>query len=252
MTHRATWKGSREIQEQPGSPRRVKSAAGIQITRVFRGPYEALVAAEPAIGATLEGTAGVFVDSVETVPDAAGPLGPGTMTIVASTPDPDSDGQSPEAPIYEVDWTQLEKPLEQHPRYQSTGDKPLNEQDLVDIENWKNETDRTLRSQGKYRSADGNEVTLSLNAKDLAFKILRGQSSYIVAAPVVRVTSRTYAKPLTSATGTKGHPPAAAGYPPGYEWVKTADRAMRQGSRGTWERIEEWTGADTWDGDIYL
>ena len=36
----------------------------------------------------------------------------------------------------------------------------------------------------------------------------------------------------------------------GFE-LTTADKATRSGGRGKWERIEEFTGAEKWDADIY-
>jgi hypothetical protein len=39
--------------------------------------------------------------------------------------------------------------------------------------------------------------------------------------------------------------------PGGYLWLSTADRSTRTGTYGKWQRVQEWTGADSWDATIY-
>ncbi|BET67212.1 hypothetical protein ASA1KI_21300 [Opitutales bacterium ASA1] len=249
------WKGSRDIHEDPRSPRREKSAQGLRVVRTFNGPFTSLVASEPTVGQEMEGYEGVPVLTVQTEPLDAGPSGPGRMVIVAGNDEAGGGGgvigSEDIAPTYEVEWTQLEKPLEQHPRYVSGGANALTDADLVDLDLWKQETTRALRIAFKYTSADGTEVTLSSNAQHLAAKVLRGQTSYFVPAPVARETTRSYTKPSTSTMGKRVSPPLGIGAPSGYEYVNSADRAIRQGRSGTWERVREWLGAEEWDHDIY-
>lgn len=232
MAHSLTrWLGSDGIHEQPGSPRVTNTGSGNKTTRVYRGPFSALIEAQPAVGQTVAGSIGK-VESVEIVPDGAGRAGPGTMTIVLA------DDQE----TFEIEASTLEKPLEKHPLF-TTGAKALSEDDLDKIAAWK-----ATNSAAERTTAF---AALSANAKYFVGKLRRGQESYIVPAPIARKTSRSFEKPVTSATGKRGAPAGFPGLPAGYVWLKTADRAVKQGPRASWERVEEWTGADEWDADIY-
>jgi hypothetical protein len=216
---------------------------GERIVLVYRGKYSTMLAARPAIGDEVTGFEGNYVDQVDLVPDGAGTSGPATMTVVlvsetwsgATTPDLDL--------TEEVEWSQLEKPIEQHPRYQSGGGAELDSDDLDAIEEWRNAT--TAEDRSTLYGA------LTTNAKELADKIRRGQSSYIVPAPVVRKTTKSFETPSSSAQGIRTTSAPVTGAPSGYVWLGTADRAVRQGGRGKWERVQEWTGADEWDSDLY-
>lgn len=252
MSNIPLWRGSQAIHEQPGSPVRERSADGLRITRIFKGPFQALVAAEPQIGAAMEGTPGVAVSSVRTEPDEAGPLGPGTMTVEAT----DEGGHGEiipvtQPPVYEVEWGSIGKSIEQHPRYRPGGVNALTFLDRLQLESWKAEQSPELRSIYKWDLAGTLAGPLSANAQHLAFKLLNDETSYVVSAPIARRTTTSNFKPPTSACGKRENPPGEVGAPPGYEWLKTADRALRYGGAGQWERTEEWTGADVVDHDIY-
>mgnify|MGYP001065892957 CR=1 FL=1 len=121
------WRGSVEIFEQPGSPRITSTPQGDRTVRVYRGPFAALKSARPTPGQTMAGFDGK-VDSVDVVPDGAGPNGPGTMTITIAT----------DEVVYEIDTTMLEKPLAKHPLFAAGGDKALTSDDSDKIEGWKN------------------------------------------------------------------------------------------------------------------
>jgi hypothetical protein len=242
------WRGSEDIHEAPSSPRRVLTATAQRVVRVFHGPYSALVAAEPDIGSEMVGFSGLYVEQVETVPDGAGADGPGVMTVTLAVEW--VAGTDSGLPSYECEWTMIERDLRLHTRYATGGANALTAADLTQLKKWEGEDDEAKRAAFQFTKADGTSGTLSANAQHIAGKILRGQTSYIVPAPVARRTTYSYSVPSTSGCGQRGNPPAATGYPSGYEWIKTSDRRMRQGS-GKWERIEEWTGADTVDADIY-
>jgi hypothetical protein len=252
-----TWKGSKEIHEAPTSPKREKSVQGLRITRVFNGPFASLVAAEPSIGQVMEGYEGIPILTVSTEPLEAGPTGPGRMTIVAGNDDLGGGGTGgidpivDLAPTYEIEWTQLEQPLLQHPMYAAGASVELTPADLANLEQWKQESDPALKAVYKFKATNGSEVTLSPNAQHYAGKVRRGIESYFVPAPVCRKTTRHFTKPQTSAMGRRQNPPGDVGAPPGYVWLVSADRAIRQGRGGTWERITEWLGAQSWDTDIY-
>lgn len=244
-----TWRGSTEIHEAPDSPRRTWTAAGLRVIRVFRGPYAALVAAAPDVGDEMVGTPGVYVEQGEIVPLEAGMTGPGVMTITLAN---ESTEEGEDQPTYECEWSLLEKDLRLHPRYLTGGANALTATDLTQLKKWEGEDDEAKRAAFQFTKADNTTGTLSANAQHIAAKILRGQTSYVVPAPVARRTTRTYSVPATSACGQRENPPTATGAPTGYEWMKSSDRRLRQGAHGKWERIEEWTGADKIDADIYV
>ncbi len=229
---RTRWIGSSRIHEQPGSPRVVNTAQGNKTTRIYRGPFSALLNAQPNLGQTIDGSVGM-VESVEIVPDGAGMDGPGTMTIVLAN----------DQATYEIEASTLEKPLEKHPLYRPGGDKELSDDDLDKIAAW-----RTANNSAERKALF---TALTTNAKHFVNKLRRGQESYIVPAPIARRTTRSFQQPSPEQTGKRGTPGNFPGLPGGYVWLKTADRAVLQGIRGSWERIEEWTGADEWDTDIY-
>ncbi len=232
------WKGSLDIQEDPRSPRYETTASGLRITRVYRGPFSSLLAAAPAPAQEMADFPNARVESVSIAPDAAGMSGPGTMTIVAS-----DDSQNV---TLEVDWTQLERDIRVAPYYSL-----LTTSTMANLARWEQEDDPDLRGNFQFKKPDGTIGTLNGIVAGLANKLLRGQQSYIVPAPVARRTTRSYTKPITTTMGKIENPPVEIGAPAGYVWLKTADRAIRQGRNGKWERIEEWTGADWWDTEIY-
>jgi hypothetical protein len=226
------WIGSTRIVEQPGSPKVINSGSGNRTIRTYRGPFSALDSAQPGVGQTVDGSIGK-VETVEIQPDGAGTDGPGTMIVTLA------DDQV----TFEVDGATLEKPLERHPLYNAGGDKALTDADLDKIATWKNASNAAERATAY--------AALSDNAKHFVSKLRRGQESYLVPAPVARKTTRSYVKPTTATIGKRGAPGGFPDIPEGYEWLKTNDKGIKQGARASWERVEEWTAADTWDHDIY-
>jgi hypothetical protein len=228
------WKGSREMQEDPESPINGNNKDGATQTRIFNGPYATLASAIPArlsnvIGSPLT----LYVDTTELKKQ---PGGNGKLTINLSAnpfPDPGQD-------VQELEWVEIQKPLLQHPRYQPGGVRALTDTDLDQIEEWKNATTATLRASTYAR--------LTANAADYVDKIKRGEESFVLYAPVVRVTQKTPSMPACGGCGkistpTEGQPSAE------YVYLKTADRRMRQDRN--WSRVQEWTGAQSIDTDIY-
>jgi hypothetical protein len=139
--------------------------------------------------------------------------------------------------IIEVDWQQIQKPLESHPRYRSGGAAPLNSTDQIQIAQW--------RATGTPLFA-----SLSSHAKDFATKILAGETAYLVAAPIARQITNYYILLTVGANlGTFSTVTPFGGCPGGYMWLKVTDRGRKDSAY--WERTEEWLGADYWDTDLY-
>jgi hypothetical protein len=229
------WQGSAAIQEDPNSPQWTNDQNGQQCQRIFGGRYASLLATQPLRGASMAGFAGVFVDSVVV---KNGPGNKGNMTVILKpsiTPGIDSD-----QPTEEMEWSEIQKKLELHPRYQATGAKPLTDPDLDKIEEWKSET----TSDGRNKAY----LKLSANAKEFVTKLRRGEDSFIVFAPVARATYKSKAQPVSTNCGFISSPPPDLTIE-GYTYLKTADRMIRQS--GNWEHVLEWTGGTNIDTDIY-
>jgi hypothetical protein len=254
----ARWVGSREIREVPDSPDWDFSNTDDSCTRVFEGPYDKILASPPTTGQVMAGVpAGFYVDRVKVKRHKSGK---GTMTVMLSRKKSGTAAAGPEQPQYEVEWSKVDRPLETHPRYGAGGAKELAEEDLVDIEKWKDEKNESLRKDFKYTPYDGSTSTVELgaSAKDLARKLLKGTTSYQVYVPVLRKTTPRRTKKAAAGAGFRDTPSAAEfGTLPvqksgaAYVWMKTADRSVKSGRNGTWNGVEEWMGFDAVDTDLY-
>jgi hypothetical protein len=133
---------------------------------------------------------------------------------------------------YEIDWVVVGRPLIEHPNFSSSGSKRLTDEDLEKIATWEDE------------KTPENFSVLSDNAKYYATGIMKGISSYDDFAPVLSKTTTYVGGPgPTSSAGMKDNPAGFPNRPSGYEWIKSADRSLRSGTRDKWDRTEQWTGA---------
>ncbi len=242
-----TWKGSTAVQPQPGYPRFRRDARGIAVTMQYRGPYATLRTYGPAIGDDIVLGAFelepddeiVFCESVDCQPDGAGEAGPGTLTVVYSNV-PNSGGLLvASTTTIEVDFAAVERPLLLHPRYCTGGAKALDTAARKKVETW--EADKSA----------ANYAALTAEGLDYAAKVLKGTTSYLVGAPIARKTTRSTTAPTVSSVGTRSATAPVSGAPSGYQWLKIADRAVRQAPASGWERVEEWQGAKEIDADLY-
>jgi hypothetical protein len=228
----ATWRGSIAIQEDPNSPQIQIDVNGWKRVRIYNGQYSILNAAAPPRGAL---TADGMVDVVDL---KRAPGGRGILTV---TYGPYSfAGLDAPGGLQEIEWVEVQKKLEQHPRYQIGGPAALTASDLDKIEDWRTTTSATERAS-KFSA-------LSFNAQDFAAKVNRGQDSWVIYAPVARQTLRSQSEPTAGGCGVIQSPPPLIAIT-GYQYLKTADRVSGQGTH--WEQTREWTGADSWDSEIY-
>jgi len=244
------WRGSSALIESPDSPVITLNKDGLTYVKTFTGPHAACVAAIPARGVNVTGVpSSLSVDIAEVKKEAGGK---GTLTItLVYVPDPglgDMAG-SENTSIHEIEWAEVQRPLAQHKRFQTGGENPLDDGDWTDIDGWKAEPDQSLRKDFKYKDKTGTEVTLGDGAQEFCKKLLRGQEIYNEYTPVARLTTSSTTKPTTGACGTIVSSPSVEGFPSGYKWLKTADRACKRSKK--WERVQEWTGTWWWDTDIY-
>lgn len=217
--------------EQPGSPSYHRDANGRTCQRVFRGSTSVIKAMEPSIGASMFdlGDSSLLVTSTDIRSLESSEI---SELVVALSNNVDSEMLNPDlsGETIEVEWSQIDKPLEQHPLF-----KDLTKEELKLISNVLN--DKAQESEIK------NETALKLYEKKR-----RGQDSYLVFAPVVRRTTKQRSRPTSTSCGKISSPPVGVA---GYTFLKSADRASKNSADGYWTRQEEWLGADSWDKEIY-
>lgn len=245
--------GTLIIYESPDSPQ-WKFAEHDTCVRTFTGPYADLFAMRPPRGEPMEGTGDNMLVQDSTLKRSK--LGQGTLTVNLAGSNPATGSSDPDDPLstlIEIDWVAVQKDLRTHPAFTADGSYPIDTIGWARIEKWKNEQDETLKSAMKYRPADGSAaVDLTDDQKIVAGMILKGVDGYNLYAPVVR---KTTVFPLQPGSGTAGfiqqmNQVIAYDIPAGYEWLKTACRLVQQQDR-TWQRTEEWTGAEKWDPILY-
>lgn len=160
-----------------------------------------------------------------------------------------TDGQYP---FYEIEWTQQEKALKQHPAFAD-----LTPAEWTAVDFWEKETDLAAKAAFQYyaRNKDNEAIgaiqTLSTtpspdnSQQDYAKLRLFGVDSFLDFAPVARKSSRFrgWNAPETSDAGQKVGSDPFDGVPIGYLWLKSADRSSKQGAGSEWMRQEEWLGA---------
>lgn len=233
------------MQLQPNSPKFKRDARGATLVFEFKGPMSLLKTYGPAIGDDITlGAFGyepeeeiVYANSIECTPEV-GDDGPGTLVVVyTNVPDAGWQLLVGNQTTVEVDCVLQERPLVQHPRYCTGGANALTDTDRANIQKW--------------RDGEVAYATLSTNAKHFADKVKKGIESYFAPAPLTRKTTRGGSMPSVSSVGTRSATAPATGAPAGYEWLKSADRGIRQAPAMGWERVEEWLGAKEIDADLY-
>jgi hypothetical protein len=237
---------------KPGFPKTSNSEKSYRITIEYIGPYSTLASAEPASNdAWGEYDGRVATTDLEPVPGTD----LGELTVICEyfyeAGDGGADAGIAKEVSYEVEWVVFQRSLFEHPAFSINGTGTtykLDSQDIADIEAWQNEPNPTLKSAYKYNelavTGSGDEAELSAAAKMFCRGLELGIENYEDYAPVIRKTT-TYVSglPGTSDAGSEGGEPSFDGKPDGYEWRKSADRAIRAGGQTKWERVEEWCGA---------
>jgi hypothetical protein len=164
----------------------------------------------------------------------------------------------------EIDWVAINKDLRTHPMFDDSEDDsddviswlnqyPITMEGWAKIEAWRAETNVALKTADplfKYKDAEGAEQTLSEAETYAAKKILKGNDSYNIYAPVVKKTSLYKDQPPNSGAGYIEDPTVTIDIPEPYKWLKTACRSTQNQDK-TWQLVEEWTGADSIDTDLY-
>lgn len=249
------WLGSIAAHEQPGSPDIDGDNSGLVVVRTYEGPYDVLRGAVPKINSVM-----ADIDEKPTVrhyklTKLEGGIGRLVITARKEYGNSGIDaGEGDELSTYEVDNQQLEKPLLSHPRYVAAG---VNTEDANGnsvagfVSMYMNAATSAERKTVRDDVAKSGCPAAAKNLfPEIIGKLMLGRDSYIIPAPVLRITTPSVNRPGTTTVGKKVDP-SFPGKPAGYEWLGTADRSIRRGKSGTWERVQEFTGADEWDPQLY-
>jgi len=232
---------------RPGYPKQSVDVNSSRWTYVFRGPTATLAPLRPAANSGFDSHGLVERTTIEELdnPDFC-EITVETVQTFALTTAAITDDQFP---YWEIDQVQIEKNLRQHPAFIG-----FTAAEWIAIDAWDQELDNAQRQVFSYWVRDkqgdpvGSPITLTgtttTGPKGFAVLRLLGVESFLDFAPVVRKTSkyRGSTAPSSADAGQKVTAPTYA--PSGYEWLKTADRVSKTGSRSNeWTRQEEWTGA---------
>lgn len=192
-------------------------------TEVWEGPIPELETKQNAVANTADTTSLATTEG-----------GNGSLTISTSLPLPapsNYPGTNEHQITIEVEWIELRKKLEEHPFFETVSD-----------------ADRRKIAEAIANPNPSQSPALTeTKAIALYTKLLRGQTEYSIAVPVVR---RTNTRPSNLTAGNAWHrdnPPISI--PGGWVFMKTANRISQTGR--SFNRVEEWTGAKEIDEDIY-
>ncbi len=237
------------MREVVGSPKLTFGVDEIAGTRTFRGLFEDLLEVVPKRGGKYEDLPVDDLCVVNVVLEGQ-PGGTGEMTVSLSN----KLGGSENNYSLEVEWGLLEKALETHPLF-----KDVTEADRAMMDAWmklgikynkRRQAGQAPRPEINDPDPDNDAHWATMTGLGVKFARLKlkGVESWSMPAPVIRQTRVLSSYPATTRCGKISTPPVSIS---GYVFLKTADRAARDGSSGGWKRIEEWTGAEEWDTDLY-
>jgi len=223
--YKGTWESTLTTPPQNGAARR--HYQGRIFTHVKEGPIALCYAGEVDVGSSY--SSGIVMDCfVE-------PTTGGLARLVIITDNRNSNY------IYEVDWQQISKVIQLHPRY-TGGSYTLNSTDWAHV---------MAAVDGQSSLYDGTAVDVSSAGRADALSIIRSfGTGYLVMAPIAtRMRCNYLMLTVGSNIGTRSTSTPFSGAPTGYEWIKSVDRARKDG--GYWERTEQWIGADNWPAELY-
>jgi hypothetical protein len=229
-----------------GFPKSSDSEKSFRTTIEYIGDQDTLEAERPSVNQVWGSYDGV-VTSSDINPIEGSSIAEMTVIVEFNYDQSEGGAGSLREISFEVEWVAFSRSYLEHPEFRigGGGTYALTAGDVVGLEMWRNEPDKTLKEEFEYTS-EGATYSLDTNAKMLAQGELLGQEYWEDFAPVIRKTS-TYVGggPGASTAGLKETPPTFDGSPSGYEWRKSADRGIKAGGQTRWDRVEEWIGATT-------
>lgn len=234
------WKGTQALIEAPNSPRWVFGDS-LLLTRIFSGPHGACLSAAPMKGAVGTGIASGYIVSESQVERQKG--GIGLLTIQYTLPGGAAPGQGAQLPPDEVEIQneKLERALQKHPRYAALSEPLLNHINIL------LETSEDSKRAPALAAVLGNAL-----ANNLYLKLKKGETHYIIYAPVYRIVTNFWTPPSSiSSGGYLETPPSAlnVALPSGLDWLREGDRLTFNGA--TWQLERKWVGVPDWDSEVY-
>lgn len=156
--------------------------------------------------------------------------------------------------VWGLEMVEIQKPIKTWMADASDGEKP----DLNLLANWEAQaTNQALQTEYNAYKYNGQELTG--NTLTLA-KMIRedGVEYYVIYTPIITLTERLNEIPndIGAATGQIGAPTSGEGVDiskltgRATQWLKTADR-LTGALDGTYTRVQQWTGADVWNPNLY-
>lgn len=233
-------KGTSGLIEQPDSPKWTFGEVILCVRTFITSDHAVALAAAPLKGAIGTGIVSGLRVRESQINRTKG--GQGSLVITyESQPGvlPTQGAQLPDDEA-EVVNEKLERSLSKHPRYAGLSEATL---DAVHV--LLETTDATKRTNALAT------VTASALANELYLKLKRGETHYLIYAPVYRLLIHSWTPPLNlEVGGFREAPPTDPIVPPaGYQWIREGDRMSFNGS--TWIVESKWLGAPEWDADIY-
>lgn len=243
------WKG-RQVLTQ-GKEKWSITASKIVVTTSFHGPYADCKTQRPNIGQVITGYPGLYCTQAELVEEDGG-KGHIDVTLEAMQATGSFNFAPLGPPVYEVEFSEITRPLEQHSRCgKLKSDRTPNAVTGKKLtwEDWQLLTDSDYDSTG-----NGSGIWASTAKWDLAtYQAMkaRGQDSYVLYAPILRRTTIHLTPPadVGSASGRLQTPPSGGFDLSDWDWLAGPDRCTE--NTRIFTRTTEWHGADYWDTDTY-
>lgn len=236
-------RGSNALIEQPDSPK-WQFGEVISCARTFQATdYAVALASAPmrgAIGTGIVSGLRVRESQVNRMRGGAGSL---VITYESQPGVVPSQGAELPADEAEIVNEKIEHSMPKHPRYAG-----LSLNLLAAIQVALETTD-----DAKYQAAF-QEIFSDPNSTlgfELLEKLMRGETHYLIYAPVYRLLTHSWSAPLNLETGgfLQDPPNDPIVAPAGYEWLREGDRMSFNGS--TWVIEKKWIGAPAWDATTY-
>lgn len=241
---------------KPGFPVEGQTDKSFTTTIEYVGPASALKVARPEKNDPWGDYPGIVSSTswqpFETIQTDTDQLG--TLTVVVEAAEWGTDASYDTGTKtnidYEIDWVDVQTPLIQHPAFApgAGGAYQLTIDDIAKIELWKTTENPEKKAAYQYAadlSASG-EITyydLSTNAKTFAYGLAQGIEYFNRKTPVARRTETwVNGPPDECLAGLKETPTGFPNLPSGYEWIREADRSLKQGTSRKWNRDIEWIG----------
>ena len=213
-----------------GWPKSRNDIANLSTEYVYVGPYSTLSSNRPTTGASAGTWAdGNYVVASEliylTPTTAAAPYGELTVTTGYAVAQTDTSSNLEES-TYELQWMEVDRPLEMHPIFDTGGAHALSTTDWEKILLWEGTQNPSQKAYGYYYLKDangvayGDPIALSGNAATYCAYSVYGITSYAAYLPVWTKTS-TYRG--NNAPGVITHFENITAVPGGFNLVATTD-----------------------------